>query len=98
MKTKLNNTMMLILISVIITFSLILSDFTFKDEPHIDDIPISTEIIFDSLKNHEFVFEEEDYIDDIPFNTCSIAIESANEIYEDLYELEMTEKWCMNRL
>ncbi len=71
MKTKLNNTMMLILISVIITFSVILSDFTFKDEPHIDDIP---------------------------FNTCSIAIESANEIYEDLYELEMTEKWCMNRL
>ena len=80
MKTKLHNTIIIIMLSVIITVNVIESDFTFQDEPYIDDIPFSTEIIFNTLTNDEYKIEEEDYINDIPFNTFKIATDDNEDV------------------
>lgn len=71
-------------ITIIAAFALLLSlnlnatNFDFADENYVDDIPFSTEEIFNSLNNQpalevNFDFPEEDYIDDIPFETKCVS-------------------------
>lgn len=61
------------------------------EEAYIDDIPFSTEHIFDSLYDanltNEFGLTEESYIQDIPFDTKEI-IETIQEVATDTFDLE----------
>ncbi len=76
MKTKLQTTALITIITVILTGNLLASEFTFKDEPYIDDIPFNTEMVVSAMMNPEFDFDDEDYIDDIQLNTSYIATNS----------------------
>jgi hypothetical protein len=62
-----------------------------SEEAYIDDIPFSTENIFDSLLdvslNQEFELTEEAYIQDIPFDTKEV-IETSNENIRSYFDLE----------
>ncbi len=98
MKIKPHITIIPIMISVIISLNLVESEFTFNDEPYINDIPFNTEIIFDALTNHEFVFEEEDYINDIPFNTFKIATNDNEEVCVKLCFGKISDNRFINQL
>ncbi len=62
-----------------------------SEEAYIDDIPFSTENIFDSLLDvsltQEFELTEEAYIQDIPFDTKEV-IETSNENIRSYFDLE----------
>ncbi len=79
MKTLLQSATLIVIITLVFTTNSFASEVNFKDEAYIDDIPFSTEMIFDQLMNPEFSFGEEAYINDIPFNTFDLA---ANSKYE----------------
>ena len=79
MKTLLQTTVLIAIITLVFTANTFASEFNFNEEAYIDDIPFDTEIIFDQLMNPEFSFEDEAYVDDIPFNTFYFA---ANTKYE----------------
>ncbi len=61
------------------------------EEVYIDDIPFSTENIFDSLLDatliQEFELTNEDYIQDIPFDT-KVVIDNSNENISSDFDLE----------
>ena len=61
------------------------------EEAYIDDIPFSTENIFDSLFDtnltQEFNLSDESYIQDIPFDTKAV-IENSNNIVTSEFNLE----------
>ena len=65
--------------------------FALTEEAYIDDIPFSTENIFDSLFDisltQAFEMTEESYIQDIPFDTKEV-IESSNENNISGFDLE----------
>ncbi|RLD43424.1 MAG: hypothetical protein DRI89_04610 [Bacteroidetes bacterium] len=69
MKTLLQSATLIVIITLVFTTNSFASEVNFKDEAYIDDIPFSTEMIFNSIMNPEFNMEEEAFIDDIPFNT-----------------------------
>ena len=69
MKTLLHTAALFTIITVIFSASSFASEINFKDEAYIDDIPFSTEMVFNEIMNPEFNMEEEAFIDDIPFNT-----------------------------
>ncbi len=98
MKTKLHNAIILIMISVIISINVIESEFSFKDEPYIDDIPFSTETIFKSLTNPKFAIEEEEYINDIPFNTFKIATDDNEEVCAKICSGKISDNGIINQL
>ena len=77
MKTLLHTAALFTIITVIFSANSFASEVNFKDEAYIDDIPFSTEMVFNEIMNPEFVFEEEAYIDDIPFNSEKIVEEYA---------------------
>lgn len=65
-------------IVLMISLSLSATSFDFTDEKYIDDIPFSTEEVFNSINippamEINFDFPEEEYVDDIPFNTECIT-------------------------
>ena len=61
------------------------------EEAYIDDIPFSTETIFDGLIdlsiNNTYELTEEAYIQDIPFNTKEM-VESTLELTNNIFYLE----------
>ena len=85
MKTKSHYTLMFIMVSIAISTSILLSEFTFKEGSHADNAPLKIKTVFDSSSNREFVFEDEDYIDDIPFIVEMVFDSSLNHefIFED---------------
>ncbi|PIQ30867.1 MAG: hypothetical protein COW63_08870 [Bacteroidetes bacterium CG18_big_fil_WC_8_21_14_2_50_41_14] len=85
------------------TFALVLLTFTFNanaiapvispllaEEAYIDDIPFSTQHVFDSILDlsltDTYDLSEEVYIQDIPFNTAEIASENLDATSFDLEE------------
>ena len=85
------------------TFALALLVFTFNanaivpvispvlaEEAYIDDIPFSTQHVFDSILDlsltDTYDLSEEDYIQDIPFNTAEIASENMDATSFNLEE------------
>ncbi|MDP2723656.1 MAG: hypothetical protein Q8O72_12950 [Bacteroidales bacterium] len=85
------------------TFALALLAFTFNanaiapvispvlaEEAYIDDIPFSTQHVFDSILDlsltDTYDLSEEDYIQDIPFNTAEIASENMDATSFNLEE------------
>jgi len=85
------------------TFALALLTFTFNanaiapvispllaEEAYIDDIPFSTQHVFDSILDlsltDTYDLSEEVYIQDIPFNTAEIASENLDATSFDLEE------------
>ena len=81
MKTSTHLKTLLITLTVLLAMNLSATNnntFNFAEEEYINDIPFSTEAIFNSLTNPpamevNFDFQEEKYIDDIPFNTECFA-------------------------
>ena len=97
MKTSLKYTF----VAALIAFALNANAFTntntppfvtpLTEEVYIDDIPFSTENIFDSLLDvsltQDFELTEEAYIQDIPFDTKEV-IEISNESISSDFDLE----------
>jgi len=61
------------------------------EEAYIDDIPFSTQHIFDSLMDvsitQDFDLNEEEYIQDIPFNTEEV-LDNASDSISRIFNLE----------
>lgn len=74
MKTKLQTSALIIILSVI-SIQLSASGFQLEGEAYINDIPFSTEMVVNNMMAAEFDLEEENYINDIPFDTYVIAFE-----------------------
>lgn len=79
MKTSAYKITIIAAFALLLSFNLNATNFDFADENYVDDIPFSTEAIFNSLNNQtalevNFDFPEEEYIDDIPFDTQCITL------------------------
>ncbi|MBC8319418.1 MAG: hypothetical protein H8E34_01715 [Bacteroidetes bacterium] len=82
MKTQLQTTALLVILTVLFSISLSASIYNFTNEQYIDGTPFNTSKVYNNIEAEhylpEFDFEEEEYIDDIPFDTKCIA---ANCLY-----------------
>ncbi len=81
-------TTLIALLSILFTLNMNASEYTFKEEAPINDIPFDTKAIFDSLMIEKelasFHFDEEANVDDIPFDTQEIS-------EQGLYQMAITE-------
>lgn len=83
MKTLVKTTSLIVTLTILFSFNLSASLYTFTDEAYIDDIPFNTSEIYNDIVAEqnltEFNFEEEDYINDMPFDTECVT---ADCLYE----------------
>lgn len=83
MKTKIYISALTSLFAILFTAQSFASEYNFKEENYINDIPFNTELLFHSFMSPEFNFEEEAFINDIPFNTALLVNFEMEESYID---------------
>ncbi len=70
-------TTIIALIAILFSLNIQASEYNFKEEPNVNDIPFDTKEVFDSIMAEKematFSFGEEIYVDDIPFDTQQIS-------------------------